>query len=330
MPGIPGLTVSGRLIATHQSVPDAANTPAHLGWGQVDAGARYATVLRAAVALRLNINPFRRHYYAGSFSDTTPIATWVGVQRVGFPATMDSPDSMDRRAWCLMAQTAARYPLPARHRRCGGRVVEVTLPAAQQFDLHSLQRLAYRIYLLRTCGLPPPDGYPVFYVLDGNAAFPVAALACILAGRLTSQRASPALVVGASATSGATDFDVPARRRDYTLAPASPAQKPAGPMPSWTSSEGRVKPLVASRCPVDARAAGLFGYPFGGLFVLHVLPTRPAAFHLHVASSPPSGGIGQRCWRNAAPAGAETPTPRRGCRSVSALWKTIRLKARSH
>lgn len=91
VPGIPGLTVSGRLIATTNQYLDAANTLRIPGWGQVDAGARYATVLEGRkLVLRLNIiNLFDRHYYAGSFSDTTPIATLGLARSVSASATMD-------------------------------------------------------------------------------------------------------------------------------------------------------------------------------------------------------------------------------------------------
>lgn len=91
VPGIPGLTVSGRLIATTNQYLDAANTLRIPGWGQVDAGARYATVMEGRkLVLRLNIiNLFDRHYYAGSFSDTTPIATLGLARSVSASATMD-------------------------------------------------------------------------------------------------------------------------------------------------------------------------------------------------------------------------------------------------
>ncbi|NML26213.1 TonB-dependent receptor [Zoogloea dura] len=91
VPGLPGLTLSGRLIATTNQYLDAANTIRIPGWGQVDAGARYATMMDGRrLVLRLNvINLFDRHYYAGSFSDTTPIATLGLARSVSASATMD-------------------------------------------------------------------------------------------------------------------------------------------------------------------------------------------------------------------------------------------------
>ncbi|MGE8686144.1 MAG: TonB-dependent receptor [Achromobacter sp.] len=76
-PWVPGLTFSGRVQATSKQYADSANKLEIPGWGQLDLGARYATKVGGRdVVLRLNVNNvFDKHYYAGIFSDTTPIAT---------------------------------------------------------------------------------------------------------------------------------------------------------------------------------------------------------------------------------------------------------------
>ena len=100
----------------------------------------------------------------------------------------------------------------------------VTVPAAQQRDLQSARTgHGYRIFMAVPALAPPPEGYPVLYVLDGNAAFPVAAfLARSAASRQEVTGHSPPLVVGIGYP-GQQDFDVPARRRDYTVGPRPPA-----------------------------------------------------------------------------------------------------------
>ncbi|QKI69171.1 TonB-dependent siderophore receptor [Achromobacter xylosoxidans] len=77
IPWIAGLTLSARVQATSSQYADAANKLKIPGWGQLDLGARYAMLVNGKdVVLRLNVNNvFDKHYYAGSFSDTTPIAT---------------------------------------------------------------------------------------------------------------------------------------------------------------------------------------------------------------------------------------------------------------
>ncbi|WAI85190.1 MULTISPECIES: TonB-dependent receptor [Achromobacter] len=76
-PWAPGLTLSGRVQATSSQYADSANKLRVPGWGQLDLGARYATKINGQdVVLRLNVNNvFNKYYYAGIFSDTTPIAT---------------------------------------------------------------------------------------------------------------------------------------------------------------------------------------------------------------------------------------------------------------
>jgi len=76
-PWVPGLTLTGRIQATSRQYADSANNIEIPGWGQVDLGARYATQINGRdVVLRLNVNNvFNKYYYAGIFSDTTPIAT---------------------------------------------------------------------------------------------------------------------------------------------------------------------------------------------------------------------------------------------------------------
>lgn len=76
-PWIAGLTLSARVQATSSQYADAANKLKIPGWGQLDLGARYAMLVNGKdVVLRLNVNNvFDKHYYAASFSDTTPIAT---------------------------------------------------------------------------------------------------------------------------------------------------------------------------------------------------------------------------------------------------------------
>ena len=89
---------------------------------------------------------------------------------------------MDRRAWCLKAcgLLLGTHCLPATAAAADG-WSEVTLPAAQQFDLHSSEGLAYRIYLSAPAAPPPPDGYGMGNALIKivDALFFVVILHCI-------------------------------------------------------------------------------------------------------------------------------------------------------
>lgn len=165
----------------------------------------------------------------------------------------------------------------------------VVLAAAQQIDITSTQNgHPYRIFVSIPSSPPPAEGYPVLYVLDGNAAFPVAAF---LARSATNRREvtglPPPLVVGIG-YQGDSDFDVKARQRDYTI---------GQPQAGGTATEGgadrlldfieqEVKPMIAAKYQVNNRRQALFGHSFGGLLVLHALFTRPGSYSTFLASSP--------------------------------------------
>ena len=88
---VAGLTWSGRLVTSSSQYLNAANTLKLPGWSEVELGARYATqVAGRRTVLRLNVlNAFDRHYYAGTFSDTTPIATLGAARTVSASVTVD-------------------------------------------------------------------------------------------------------------------------------------------------------------------------------------------------------------------------------------------------
>lgn len=147
-------------------------------------------------------------------------------------------------------------------------------------------------------GRPPAAGYPVIYMLDGNAVFEsLARTKSALAPGATLQ----AVVVGIG-YDDAERFNVTARSYDYT--PPSPgADAPRGSprdpdARGWAKPGGgadrflailqqRIQPLVERRYRIDANNRTLYGHSYGGLFALHVALSRPQAFRRYVAASPP-------------------------------------------
>lgn len=195
---------------------------------------------------------------------------------------------------CVLALTAASI-LPAQAAAEAQAEAEadswlpVGLPAARQLDLRAAgSGHAYRIFVEAPAFPAPAAGFPVFYVLDGNAAFPVAAfLARSVASRSEVTGYVPPVVVGIGYP-GDKDFDVEARRRDYTVATGKPDQ-PAdegGADRFLDFIEREVKPLIEARHPIDRSRQAIFGHSFGGLFVLHALFARPQHFSTYLASSP--------------------------------------------
>ena len=190
---------------------------------------------------------------------------------------------------CCCTLALAVLALPAKAASETGEWAKVVLPGAQQLDMRSAETgNRYRIFVSVPTTPTPATGYPVLYVLDGNAAFPVAAfLARSAANRQVVTRQIPPLVIGIGYP-GEKDFDVEARQRDYTIGmnKASASHKDGGAEHFLDFIEKELKPMIAARYPVNSKRQALFGHSFGGLFVLHTLFTRPASFSTYLASSP--------------------------------------------
>ena len=165
-----------------------------------------------------------------------------------------------------------------------------------RFELDSADgERRYRVQLAVPRRAPPPAGFPVLYLLDGNAAF-----AALTQAQLASMAAleTPPVI---AAIGYATDlrFDVAARAYDYTpplpeggAASAGAASDPARGRRTGGADvfldliESRIKPAVQSRTAIDLARQSLWGHSYGGLFALHTLLKRPGAFRTYIAADP--------------------------------------------
>lgn len=158
----------------------------------------------------------------------------------------------------------------------------VTLDHTQQWEMHNAQGRAYRIMISLPDGEPPQGGYPVLYVLDGNAYFPA-----FHAARDTVARYHDTIIVGVGYPQAqALNF----QRRSYDFTPPAPAghnEPPQGGQDELLAFlEQRLLPRVTSELPVDSRRQSLFGHSFGGMFAIYTMFRRPALFTHIVAASP--------------------------------------------
>src|SRR3546814_793595 len=165
------------------------------------------------------------------------------------------------------------------------------MPSTRTFETKSDGGETYRIFVSFPKGEPPADGYPVLYVIDGNAYFASFAETRRL---LEYADKGKALVVGVGYP---TDDAYDARRTADFLFPVPtagpPAQAPSQPNATNTGRDkflgfltGKLRAEIGKRYKIDPDRQSLFGHSFGGLFALHALYARPGAFQSIVAASP--------------------------------------------
>jgi predicted alpha/beta superfamily hydrolase len=149
-------------------------------------------------------------------------------------------------------------------------------------------------YLIQTfvpAGEVPSQGFPVLYVLDGNAAFDSAAnIAKSVGGGANRLGLSPVAIV-AIGYPQQHSFDVDKRALDYTPKTSAEFQKQAkyqygGADQFIKFIEKEIKPVIHTKIKVNPQQQSLFGHSFGGLFVLHTFFNQPQTFQRYIAASP--------------------------------------------
>jgi predicted alpha/beta superfamily hydrolase len=147
--------------------------------------------------------------------------------------------------------------------------------------------LDYTIFISAPKGPPPPGGFPVLYVVDGNAWFGLAAEVA----RLNEIEGGPSIVVGVGYAVH-TLYDDARRNQDFTVGPP-PAPPPGsagahyGGAPAFIDFlRHDLRDAVGKAYKIDPARQSLFGHSLGGWFALHVLFTAPDAFSTVVVASP--------------------------------------------
>ena len=149
----------------------------------------------------------------------------------------------------------------------------------------------YRLFVSVPHAPPPPAGYPVLVVLDGNVCAPLfaAAVTCLGLG----DEIYPPLVVGIGYPEQELGVWATRRRLDFTPGTPELDLLAPGPTPAFGGLESfldaivfDVAKIVREHWAVDASRSALFGHSHGGLAVLHALFTRPAMFRNWIAVSP--------------------------------------------
>lgn len=194
---------------------------------------------------------------------------------------------------------------------------EVSVPSTRRVQFTSaINGESYTLYMHVPLTPPPPGGYPVIYVLDGDFMFGMASDISLTIG---NPQTSPVVVAvghglledmgvvakyarrrpGDTSPMGLADIGGAMntlRFHDLTLPVASDHRAPA-----WTGLtpdnvggvddllkviEAEIKPKVAATVPVNAKNQVIFGHSIAGLAVLRALFTEPGAFRTFIAASP--------------------------------------------
>ncbi|WP_088230037.1 alpha/beta hydrolase [Bacillus cereus] len=167
----------------------------------------------------------------------------------------------------------------------------------EQWKIYSkLEGKEYQIHISKPKQLAPESGYPVIYVLDGNAFFQTFHEAIkIQSFRAEKTGVSPAIIVGIGypiegAFSGEErcyDFTPSVISKDAPLKPdGKPWSKTGGAHSFFTFIEEELKPQIENKFEIDKGKQTLFGHSLGGLFALHILFTNIKAFQNYFISSP--------------------------------------------
>jgi predicted alpha/beta superfamily hydrolase len=155
--------------------------------------------------------------------------------------------------------------------------------------LASKQGRSYRILVSSPEGPEPPGGFPVIYVLDGDAWF---GMAVEIARMREYETLAPALIVGIGYPSRFF-FDAEGRTRDFTPPnfkssdPDLEGAKVGGASEFLAFINQTLKPWLRARHRVDSANQILFGHSLGGLFVLYAMFHAPESFTTYLAASPP-------------------------------------------
>lgn len=201
---------------------------------------------------------------------------------------MNAPRLGAAIAALLIAASAAAQPESAAAQAAPAAYV---MPSTQVWDMAAESGEIYRIFVSAPAGGEPPrGGYPVLYVLDGNAYFGSFAQARWVQEYLPVGKA---IVVGVGYP-GDKAWDV-RRMNDYTAQLRDPPPPETRAYAKYRSGArqqfldfmtGKLRAEIAQRYRVNLERQSLYGHSFGGLFALYALYERPQAFDSIVAASP--------------------------------------------
>lgn len=155
----------------------------------------------------------------------------------------------------------------------------------------------HRIFISVPDGDAPKGGFPVVYLMDGNAFFTTAVE---MSRQMSSWPKGPKQAAIIVAIGYPTDDAYDYQRRWYDLTPPT-SDAPDAPLKHMNRFKDiryggaesmlqfmtqALRPWLAERYAIDLNEQILFGHSLGGLFTLYALQQRPEAFSDYAAMSP--------------------------------------------
>lgn len=197
-----------------------------------------------------------------------------------------------RRAAAIGVAATAAAATPA----WAQEAMRIAVPRSRDVTLALPDGRTYRLMIWAPPGQPPAAGWPVIYFTDANAVFGFFAGSLGLRARRGDDGGLPPAVLVGIGYPGDAPFNVVRRTLDLTLDVARDqlgARPDGSPWPPTGGAatflqviEDTIKPRIERDFAIDRTRQTLFGHSFGGLFTLHALFTRPAAFQTYIAGSP--------------------------------------------
>lgn len=169
------------------------------------------------------------------------------------------------------------------------------MPETEVWDINSAEGAPYRIFVSRPPGPAPADGYPILYVLDGNAMFAGFAEERRIQQFNDNKGPIGNMLIVAIGYPADRAYDIARRTKDYT---PPMRERPARSQPRMDRARSgehekfvafildRLQPEIARRYTINPGRQSLFGHSLGGLFALHMFYTRQDVFHTIISASP--------------------------------------------
>ena len=187
----------------------------------------------------------------------------------------------------FITTTATAQPSPAQPATAA---TPYTLPGSTTRIVTAPGGEAYRLFVHIPDSPPPPQGFPLLYVLDGADNFPIAVATALRLARAGARSGvEPGIIVGIDSGT------LQRRARDYTPRfdrPATREGQPGHGLPTGGADAFLdfiayvVQPALAKEQRIDPARIGITGHSFGGTLALHAALTRPAMFSNVTAASP--------------------------------------------